>query len=144
MIAFLRNLVTQDLGLKLFALALAVLIWATVQFAISKGITGVTQSGTQTQRAFPELPVSVVAAASDVRAFRVHPERVDVVVRGEKGIVSQLTEREIRVTVDLTEIAAARALRQHVEVSAPPGITLVRVTPADVEVVVPPRPASGR
>jgi hypothetical protein len=139
MIDFLRNLVTRDVGLKLFALGLAVLIWATVQFAISKGITGVTQSGTQVLHTFPGLPVVKMSAAGDARVFDVKPAQVDVTVRGEREVVEQLTSRDIRVTVDLTEVTAARDLRKRVDVATPPGITLVRVTPGDVDIVVPPQ-----
>lgn len=140
MIAFLRHLFLHDLPLKLFALAMAILIWATVQFAIRKGITGVTQSGAQVMRTFQDLPVLVVSTAADVRAFRVNPARVDVTVRGEKEIMRQLVEKELRVTVDLSEIASAHDLRKHVDVAMPPGVALVSVAPPDVDVVVPPKP----
>lgn len=140
MINFLRNLLLHDLGLKLFALALALLIWATVQFAIQKEITGVTPAGPQVLHTLHQLPVLVVSAAADVRAFRVNPAQVDVTVRGERKLVEKLTEKDIRVTVDLTEIAAARGLVKHVDVATPPGVTLVRVAPPDVNVVVPPKP----
>lgn len=139
MIHFLRNLVLKDLGLKLFALALALLIWATVQFAIRKQITGVTPGGTQMLRTFSNLPVLVVSAAADVRTFRVNPARVDVTVRGERELIERLSEKEVRVTVDLSDIASARDLRKHVDIATPPGVAHVRVTPPDVDVVVPPK-----
>jgi YbbR domain-containing protein len=140
MITFLRNLLLHDLPLKLFALALAVLIWATVQVAIQKQITGVTPSGPQVLHTLHRLPVLVVSAAADVRAFRVNPAQVEVTVRGERELVDRLTEKDVRVTVDLTEIAAARGLIKHVDVATPAGVTLVRVTPPDVDIVVPPKP----
>lgn len=139
MMHFLRNLFLHDLGLKLFALGLALLIWATVQFAIRKEIIGIGPSGPQAMRTFEDLPVMVLSGAADVRAFRVAPACVAVTVRGEREILRQLTEKEMRATVDLTDIAAARDLRKHVDVATPPGITLVRVVPPDVEVVVPPK-----
>lgn len=137
MIDYLRNLFTRDIGLKLFALTLAVLIWATVQFAISKGITGVSQSGTQILHTFPDLPIVKMSAAGDVRALEVRPGRVDVTVRGERDLVEQLSGRDIRVTVDLTDITAARSLRKQVDVATPPGVTLVRVRPDNVDIIVP-------
>ena len=139
MIAFLRNLLLHDLALKLFALAMAVLIWATVQVAIRKEIAGVTPSGTQVLHTLHCLPVLVVSAAADVREFRVDPSEVDVTVRGERGLVERLTKKEVRVTVDMTDIAAARNLLKRVDVATPPGVTLVRVTPSDVNVLVPPK-----
>jgi YbbR domain-containing protein len=85
------------------------------------------------------LPVLVVSAAADVRAFRVRPAEVDVTVRGEREVLDRLTEKDVRITVDLTDIAAARSLLKHVNVSTPPGVTLVSVTPPDVDIVVPPK-----
>ncbi len=137
MMHFLRNLVLHDLGLKLFALALALLIWATVQFAIRKEIVGIGPTGPQVMRTFQSLPVVVMSAAADVRAFRVAPASVKVTIRGEREIVEQLAEKELRVTVDLTDVTAAHELRKHVNVATPPGITLVRVSPPDVDIVVP-------
>ena len=139
MIHFLRNLLVHDLSLKLVALALALLIWATVQFAIQKQIAGVTPSGPQVLHTLHRLPVLVVSAAADVRAFRVNPAQVDVTVRGELEVVERLTEKDVRVTVDLTDIAKARDLIKHVDVATPPGVTPVRVTPPEVDVVVPPK-----
>ena len=40
--------------------------------------------------------------------------------------------------VDLTGIEAAR-LRKRIEVSPPAGVTLVRVTPPEVDVIIPPK-----
>ena len=138
MIAFLRNLATHDLGLKLFALALAVLIWTTVHAIIEDGGGG-SPSSFQPRRTFRELPVWVTSTANEGRAVRVNPDKVDVTVRGRKEILEQLTPKDIRVTVILTDIAEARDLRQHVDVNTPPGVTLVRVAPADVKVVVLPK-----
>lgn len=137
MIGFLRNLVTRDLGLKLFALALAVLIWATVQFAIQRGITGNLEAANQIFHTFPNLPVIKMSAAADPRVFGIQPPEVEVTVRGDPRLMERLTARDIRVTVDLTELGDARALRKHVDVATPPGVTLVRVTPEYVNVIVP-------
>ncbi len=131
MIAFLRHLVTHDLGLKLVALALAVLIWATVQFA--------TLTGPQVTRVMRDVPVFMVAADADVRALRPDPASVEVTVRGERVFVERLTAERLRVTADLTGITAVRGLRQPVDVAMPPSVTLVRVTPPEVVVVVPPQ-----
>jgi hypothetical protein len=41
--------------------------------------------------------------------------------------------------VNLTGIEVAQDLSKRVDVSSPPGVTLVNVEPADVNVVVPPK-----
>ena len=134
----LRDIVTRDLGWKLFSVALAVAVWLTVQ-AISKD-RGLSQSlGPWENHTFTNLPVLVVSAAADVREFKVQPAAIGVTVRGRPEVISALTEKEIEVRVDLTDVESARSLRKRVMVSVPPGVILVRTTPSEVDVVVPPK-----
>ena len=57
---------------------------------------------------------------------------------GEDEIIGAMVRKDIRVMVDLTGVAAARELRKRVEVSAPAGVTHLRVTPEEVQVIFPP------
>ena len=138
----LRDLATKDLGWKLFSLGLAMVIWFTVQAIRQEAIPPAGQLGTGETRTFSSLPVLVVSAAADVRAFGVNPSSVQVTVSGRPEVITGLQEKDMRVTVDLTGIEAAQDLRKRVEVSAPPGVTLDRVTPSEVDVVVPPKQAN--
>ena len=129
-----REFVVKDFGWKLLALALAVAIWLTV-----KGFSG--DSGLEKEHTFIDLPAQIVSGTTDVRTFRVNPEVVQVTVIGRPDMIKALTEREIRVFVDGSTTDPTRNFRQRVEVSAPSRITIVKVQPAEVEVVVPPRPS---
>lgn len=131
MIAFLRNLLLEDFWLKFFSLALAALIWFTVTFVSQKEVR-------TDKRVFFSLPVTVLSTAEDVRNFRVSPGVVQVTVQGDGGILQNLQSKDIRVMVDLTGVMAARELRKRVEVSAPAGVTFLRVTPEEVQVIFPP------
>jgi YbbR domain-containing protein len=140
MIPSLRHLVLQDFWLKLFSLALAVLIWFTVNFTTKNDVSpGASLSlSPREQRVFPKLPVLVVCTAEDVRNFRVAPKEVQVTVEGDVKALQRLQEKEIRVLVDLTGIGAAHDLRKRIEVSAPAGVTHVRVDPEEVQIIFPP------
>jgi len=129
---WLRDLIVKDFWLKLFSVAVAVLIWVTVSIAIQ-------QENAVNSRTFSDLPVLVVSSAADVHEFKVQPSRVEVEVRGPPSVLSKLTEKDVRVTVDLTSVESAQHSRKRVDVSTPPGVTLVRVFPADVDVVAPPK-----
>jgi YbbR domain-containing protein len=89
---------------------------------------------------FGNLPVLVVSAASDVRDFRVGPGTVAVKVVGSREVMADLQANQIRAMVDLTDIQSARDLRRRVDVSMPPGVTLMSVDPPKVGVIVPPPP----
>jgi YbbR domain-containing protein len=131
MIAFLRNLLFEDIWLKLFSLVLAVLIWLTVTFASQKEI------GTE-KRVFSNLPVTILASAEDVHNFKVSPREVEITVRGDPKTLQSLQSKDIQAVVDLTGVAVARDLRKRIEVSVPAGVTYLRVAPEEVQVIFPP------
>ena len=133
MIKFLRHLFIDDFLLKLFSLALAVVVWLIVTFASQK------EAGTTpTPRVFYNLPVTVLSSAEDVRNFKVSPNEVIVTVQGDAKTLQNLQSKDIRATVDLTGVAVARDLRKRIEVSVPAGVTYLRVTPEEVQVIFPP------
>ncbi len=140
MIAFFRQLVVHDFWLKLFSLALAILVWVTVSFAIRHQGSPVNTMGLAIkERPFYNLPVIVLSSAEDVRNFRVSPSEVEVTVQGDAKIVDNLRAKDIRTMVDLTGVEAAKDLRRRIEVSTPPGVTHVRISPPDVQIVFPPK-----
>ncbi len=131
MISFLRHLFLDDFLLKLFSLALAVVVWLIVTFASQK------ETGT-TPRVFYNLPIIVLSSAEDVRNFKVNPKEVIVTVQADAKVVQNLQGKDIQATVDLTGVAAAHDLHKRVEVSVPAGVTCVRVVPEEVQVIFPP------
>lgn len=140
MITFLRDACSKDLGLKLFSLALAILIYSFVSvFAIRNESPALSALALPTEvRTFYNLPVLVMSSAADVRQFKVLPEEVAITVQGDPKVLARLESREIRALVDLTGIESAKDLRKRIDVTVPSGITQVRVSPAEVR-VLPPR-----
>jgi YbbR domain-containing protein len=132
----MREWLLKDLSWKVFSVALATVIWLTVQHSesITTGPLGPWEIRTLTS-----VPVYVVSTAADVREFRVKPQNVEVIIRARPEVMSAVQEKEIHATVDLTDIESARDMRKRVEVSTPPGVTFVRANPAEVNVVVPPK-----
>ena len=137
---FLRDLILKDIWLKLFSLALAVLIWFTVSIAIRNENALNNGLAAQPPRTF-SLRVNLLSSTADVHAFRANPEFVEVTVRGETGSPQELQARDIHVLADLTGVDPTRNARRRLEVSAPPGVEIVRVIPADVEILTPAKPA---
>jgi len=132
MIAVLRYLFVEDFWLKLFSLALAVLIWVTVTFVSQR------DAGIEERLVSRKLPVTILSAAEDVHNFRVSPSEVLVTLQGRPRVLQNLQTNDVRAIVDLTGAGAARDLRKRVEVSLPSGLSRVRVTPEEVQVVFPP------
>lgn len=134
-----REFFIKDFGWKLFSLALAVVIWVTVSTVSRQPAGGVKVFDQSKERVLTDLPVTVMSSAADVREFKVSPSVVSVTVRGRPEVVDALTDKEIRPTVDLTEIESAVDLHKRVDVSTPPGVTFVGASPSVVEVVSPPK-----
>jgi YbbR domain-containing protein len=132
----MRDLFIKDWGWKLFSLFLAVAIWLTVHKIIEEPKESAAFSANPVT--YGNLPVLIVAAASDVHLYRVVPDNVTVTVSGSPDAIAVLQANQIRVTVDVTDIQSARDLRRRVDVSTPPGIELVSVVPEKVGVVIPP------
>jgi hypothetical protein len=140
MIALLRNLFLKDVMLKLFSLAIGILIYCTTKsfVDIKNELPSLPTLGMAvTLRAFRDLPVLIVSSAADVRRFKVTPDTVDVTVQGDPKVLAGLENDEIRALVDLSGIKSATDLRQRIEVSTPAGVTHVRVVPAEVRVIFP-------
>lgn len=135
----MREIVTKDFAWKLFSLALAVVIWLTVQTSrTERSVDWRPLSGMNT-RTFGSLPVRLVSAAGDVRDFKVNPKIVQVIVGGRSDVLNALQEKEVRVTVDLTHADAAADQRQRVNVALPPGLVVIEIAPAEVDVLMPPK-----
>jgi YbbR domain-containing protein len=137
MIAFLRNLFLEDVWLKVFSLALAILTWLTVRVAIQKEVSPVPGPTRVSERTFFSLPVALVSSTNDVRGFRVEPRDVELVVQGDARTLDHLQSGDLHVTVDLTGLEPGGDLHKRIAVSTPAGVTHVRVSPPDVLVIPP-------
>jgi YbbR domain-containing protein len=128
----LRDLLFKNLGWKMLSLLLAASIWLTVK-------TVSNESATAREARFPRLPIRVVSSAGNVHAFKLEPEYAAVTIRSRPETIERLTAAEIHVVVDLTGADLDRDSHRRIEVSVPPGVTVVNVEPADAVVLVPSR-----
>ena len=135
----LREIVTRDLGWKIFSVVLATAIWLTVHVLSADAPKRVNPLNGMMTRTFENVPVLVVSAAAAVREFKVNPRFVQVIVSGKPDAVNALETKQLHVLVDLTGVEAAVDLKKRVDVSTPPGITFVSAVPAEVDIVVPPK-----
>ena len=133
----IRAWLVEDLGWKFFSLVLAIAIWLTVHRILIESALPVENTGSRPVT-YGNLPVFIVATAADVHLYRVAPDSVKITVTGSPEAIGKLQANQIRATVDLTGIDSARELKRSVEVTVPAGISVVRVEPAKVGIIVPP------
>ena len=137
----MRDWITKDLSWKLFALFLALTIWLTIhKIRDEPDVSALADAGTSLT--YGNLPVEIVSTLADVRDYRVAPAAVVVMVSGPPKVMAVLQANEIHAIVNLTKIDPARNPKQPVQVSTPPGVTLISVDPPVVGVIIPPKPVN--
>ena len=130
MIVFARNLVAKDFWLKLFSLALAILIWLTVWFSIHGETTTspwLALIGRPPDESVLTIPVHVADGTSE-------PSEVSITLRGDPQILKTLKPQNIRAEVDMTGVESANGLLRPVEIILPKGIFYTHVEPDEVAV----------
>ncbi|MGA8752507.1 CdaR family protein [Candidatus Deferrimicrobium sp.] len=121
----LRRLASQNLGLKVVALALAVAAWWFVA-GESKVLVGFT------------IPLEIRNVPRGLTMTNKPEREVEVRLSGPSALLSGMRPSEISAGVDLT---GARAGRQYFTlddraVKVPPGIKLQRIFPPSIEVIL--------
>ena len=123
----LRQLLVEDLGLKLLALALAVALWIQVagQPVVERGI--------DVPLGFENVPESLQVGGDP-------PDTVRVRVRGASNIVSSLQAGDVVAAVDLAEERSGRRLFDMFagRVRVPFGVEVTQVVPATIAVSLEP------
>ena len=135
----MRSLFTKDLGWKIFSVALAAAIWFTVN-GILHGSAAPTPDVSAKTITYDNLSVTIVAAAADVRAYRVAPVTVKVTVTGSATAMATLQAGELHATVNITGASLGRGLIMPVEISLPPKVAVVSIEPDRVLVTPPAQP----
>jgi YbbR domain-containing protein len=133
----MRDLFFKDFGWKLFSLLLAAFIWLTVHKLIEEpGVVSV--SSNNSLATYSNLPVFFVAIAEDISTYHADPNTVSVSISGPNTLMDLLDTNQIRATVDLMDVGPKES-EQRVNVSIPPGLTVLNVAPPRVKVVQQPK-----
>jgi len=131
----LRNLLLDNLWLKVFALVLATLIWLSIQIKINKAIQPPTSPlSTASERVFQRHVLSILTEAKATNAFKLEPREVSITVKGSLAVVENLRADDIQAFVDLTQQPPELDSINKVAVHTPPEVALVKVVPPNVRV----------
>jgi len=138
MILFVRNLVVKDFWLKLFSLALAVLIWFTIDFSIGKEVSPWAELiGRTADETVLTVPVN---APPGIRGASVNPDSVQVTLRGDPKLLRTLKPGgDVRAQVNLTGVQSADGLLCTVDLILPQGVEYTGISPDRVEVQISPK-----
>lgn len=112
---------------KLFALFLAILIWLAVHSGVTLAPEDPPGHGHQE---FVDVPLLVLTPAADLGRYRLQPESVRVLLRGDPSILKVVNARTIEAFVSLAEDSPMGTRPIHVY--PPAGTALISVEPAEV------------
>lgn len=116
---------------------MAVGIWLTVR---KETETPAVHAPNLTKNTYGNVPVLVVSATANVRAAQLDPQSVNVTVSGPSETMGNLNASQVHAFVNLTGLNSAQSLPRDVEISLPPGATVVDVEPPQVAVTLPKQP----
>lgn len=129
-----REYIFNNFWLKFFSLFAAILIWFWVA-SVQRERTVVPSSFTNFSR-FQSVPVAVqvLTAPGDARVFKVVPDTVHVTITGEAAVLNELTKKEVKAYVDLTDLKLNENDERKVILHVPPEVTVREVSPSVVKV----------
>ena len=156
----IQDIVVRDFWWKFLAFVLATLIWANFggklddRLEVDESGLHLTEMGSETnvRPTMPrEIAVTILRPADSSDSFKVEPDEVKVVIKGEAGRLKSLNPKLILAFVDVTDMnekangtAGTRPVSRLVQMHLPPGVELVSVEPRSVVVErVPPAPAAA-
>jgi YbbR domain-containing protein len=111
----MRAFFSRNLGWKLLSLFLALLVYYFVHASLEGGLAPLVRSASLTF----ERPVTVLTSPQARGTFKVEPAVVDVTVTGRRDILFRISERELQVFVDLSDVVAANEVRRAVQIYLP-------------------------
>ena len=126
---------TENLGWKIVSILLATLVWLLIHYNTSERFRP------QRSRVFDALPITVLSAPGDARAFRLSPPTARLALRGTENALRTLRPTDLQLFVNLSD-GDGIAGRGNLEVHVPPGFTILSLTPTQVRLETLPDPAA--
>lgn len=117
----MRKWVLSNLWLKIVSIVLAVALWFYIHTEITRSIV---------QRTFNNVSVRLMVDRGKLLLanyqLTISPEKVDVLLRGEKSQVERIRETELKALVDVSDISAEGIYNLPVRILLPENITVTK------------------
>ncbi len=131
----LQDLILRNFWLKFFSVALATVIWLSIHYGIQNEspMRGGSMNHLLAQE-YIRVPVTVVTAPGDKRAFRVIPNEVVVIAMGDEAALRGAANRDFKISVDLTDFRSKEPTPMVLQSQAPADLTIEEISPSTVTV----------
>lgn len=131
----LQDLILRNFWLKFFSVALAIVIWLSIHYDIHYGspLTQLSINHLLAQE-YIRVPVTLVTNSADARVFRITPSEVVVIAVGGETALRRAADKNVKVTLDLTDFHSKETVPMELQSTAPPDVTVVEISPSTVTV----------
>ena len=131
----LQSLILRNFWLKFFSVALATVIWLSIHYGIkNESPMGTPNVNHLLAQEYIRVPVTVVTAPGDPRVFRITPNEVVVIVMAEESALRTASNKDFKISVDLTSFHSRGAKQMVLESLAPADVTVEEISPNTVTV----------
>lgn len=119
----LKNMLTENLPIKIISITLAVFLWFFVTF---KG---------QTETSF-EVPLEFKNTPSDMEVLKQNVKKISVSISARERLLREISQNEVRVIVDLSnaKLGENSIPITKSSVKSPRGVDIIRIEPSVVKV----------
>ncbi|HEX3716396.1 MAG TPA: hypothetical protein VH595_00380 [Verrucomicrobiae bacterium] len=135
-----HDLILRNFWLKFFSVALAIVIWLSIHYDIHEGSPSAQFSINRlAAQEYIRVPVTVITNTGDTRVFKITPSDVVVIAVGEETALRRAANKNIKVSLDLTEFHSKEPTPMELQSTAPSDVTVMEISPstATVEQVSP-------
>ncbi len=123
----IKKLFFENLGLKIAALVLAILVWAAV--------TGRERADSEKTL---RVPVELTNISESIEVRTVKPEEVSVSLHGASQIINEISQQNLKISIDLRDTVKSGRINFYAEdhLKIPNGVHILSVHPKMIEINV--------
>jgi YbbR domain-containing protein len=131
----LQDLILRNFWLKFFSVALATVIWLSIHYGIQNEarMEGGSVNHLLAQE-YIRVPVTVVTAPGDTRAFRIIPSEVVIIAMGDEAALRAAANKDFKISVDLTDFHSKDPTPIVLQSQVPADLTIEEISPSTVTV----------
>ncbi len=120
-----KNILTENLTIKIISIALALFLWFFVTF---KG---------QTETSL-DIPLEFKNTPSDMEVFKQSAKKISVSISARERILKEISQNDIRVVVDISNVKLGENSIPITKssIKLPRGIEILRIDPSTVKLLV--------
>lgn len=120
-----KNILTENLTIKIISIALALFLWFFVTF---KG---------QTETSL-DIPLEFKNTPSDMEVFKQSSKKISISISARERILKEISQNDIRVVVDLSNVKLGENSIPITKssIKLPRGIEVLRIDPSTVKLLV--------